>query len=110
MRPKCGFGSTCVPISAPRKPSSRTHRSSSPADLASREAKCGCEGRSSSQMTQQTSNAERPTPNIKFKILLVLVPLLLIEHSSQRFHRLCLLHFLAAFLAGAARVVIPEIE
>ena len=29
MRPECGFASTCVPICAPRKPKSRTHRSSS---------------------------------------------------------------------------------
>ena len=32
------------------------------------------------------------------------------QRTLQRFHRLRLFDFLAAFLAGAARVIVPKIE
>src|SRR5438552_5480677 len=76
---------------------------------ASRAAKCEC-GCRSSLKKKKTPNTQRPTSKSERIALLLLLLLLLLIRSLQRLHRLRLFDFLAAFLAGATRVIIPEIE
>ncbi len=76
---------------------------------ASRAAKCEC-GCRSSLKKKKTPNTQRPTSKSERIALLLLLLLLLLIRSLQRLRRLRLFDFLAAFLAGATRVIIPEIE